>query len=62
MAIARRGFVRIAVQSMAVLVLPALKLAAPVVTCAQAIRSGGYPIPIKPLRAEEVKKPGRWGG
>ena len=47
---------------MAVLVLPALRLAAPVVTCVRAIRNGSCPIPNKQLRAEEIEKPGRWGG
>lgn len=62
MAVARRGFIRIVAQSMAAWVMPAMRLAAPVVTCVQAIRSGGCPIPIKRLRPDSVKKPGRWGG
>ena len=61
MGIARRRFVKIVVRS-AVLILPVFKCVAQVVPCMHAIPSRVYPIPIKQLRPDDVKKPGRWGG
>ncbi len=62
MAVARRRFVKIALQSAAVLVVPLLKLSAPVVPWVQAIRSRRHLIPVKRLSPDEVKRPGHWGG
>lgn len=62
MGIARRRLVKIALQGVAVLVLPAMKLAAPIVPRVRAIRSRFYPIPLKRLDPDDVRRPGRWGG
>ncbi|NLS94558.1 MAG: hypothetical protein GXX96_20570 [Planctomycetaceae bacterium] len=62
MAVARRRFVAIVARGAAVLALPVLKLAVPVATCVQAIRGRTCSIPVMRLRADDVRKPGRWGG
>ena len=64
MGIARRRFVGFLVGVAAVVVVPVLSLAGRVVPAryVEAIRGRFYPVPVKRLSCNEIKKPGHWGG
>ncbi len=64
MGIARRRFVGSLVRMAAVAVVPASWLAVRVVPAryVEAVRCRFYPVPIKRLSCNEIRKPGRWGG
>ena len=64
MGIARRRFVGFLVRIAAVAVVPASSLAGRVIPAryVEAIRDRFYPVPVKRLSCNDVRKPGRWGG
>jgi hypothetical protein len=64
MGIARRRFVGLLGRIAAAGVVPASSLAGRVIPVryVEAIRDRFYPVPVKRLSRNDIRKPGRWGG